>query len=133
MRRIALIQLEQSLRLLQESDAISSLTLAGAAEDILGKMAAKKGSRPRVEELANYLGSLYDESNKPKLSKLISILNKPRNQIKHLDDGRNIRIEADWHFEAEEMILRCMFNHFKAFGCYPSSKNLKNWFEDMTL
>jgi hypothetical protein len=132
-RRIAIIQLEQSLRLLQEGDAVSALTLAGAAEEILGKMAAKKGRRPHVEGLAHLLGSLYDEHSKPKQTKLVAILNKPRNHLKHQDDGRNVRVEADWHFEAEEMILRCMFNHFNAFGCHPSSKKLQSWFDNMTL
>lgn len=132
-RRIALIQLEQALRLLREGDAVSALTLAGAAEEILGKMAVRKGSRSRVEALAEGLGSLYDWAGKPKPTKPISILNEPRNHLKHQNDGRNVRVEADWHFEAEEMILRCMFNHFNAFGYHPSSQNLKSWFEHMTL
>ena len=61
------------------------------------------------------------------------MLNRYRNHLKHQDDGRNIRVTADWHYEAEDMLLRCMFNHFDAFGCYPASKPLREWFDNMTL
>jgi hypothetical protein len=129
------MQLEQSLNLLEAGDPVSALTLAGAAEEILGRAASRKGHESRVEYNADWLGSLYDWAKKPRPSKrqLISTLNATRNHLKHQDDGRNIRVEADFQFEAEEMILRCMFNHFKAFGCYPSDKRLRGWFEHMTL
>jgi hypothetical protein len=42
-RRIALIQLEQSLNLLEADDPVSALTLAGAAEEVLGHVAFRKG------------------------------------------------------------------------------------------
>lgn len=133
-RRIALIQIEQSLKLLEAGDPVSELTLAGAAEEILGRVASRKGHEPRVEYNADWLGSSYDWANKPWPSKkhLISILNAPSN-LKHQNDGRNFRIETDFQFEAEEMILQCMFNHFNAFGCYPSANGLRAWFERMTL
>jgi hypothetical protein len=134
-RRIALIQLEQSLNLLEAGDSVSALTLAGAAEEILGKAATRKGHEPRVESNADWLGSLFDYAKKPRPPKrqLVSALNSVRNHLKHQDDGRNIKIEADFEFEAQEMILRCMFNHFNAYGCYPSRKRLRYWFENMLL
>jgi hypothetical protein len=93
-RRIALIQLEQSLRLLEEGDPISALTLAGAAEEILGKAAARKGRKPQVEYYADWLGSLFDYTKKPRPQKrqLVVALNAVRNHLKHQDDGRNIAI-----------------------------------------
>ena len=132
-RRIALIQLEQSLNLLEAGDPVSALTLAGAAEEILGKAAVRKGHEPRVEYNADWLGSLYDWAKKPRPPKrqLVAALNSIRNHLKHQDDGRNIKIEADFEYEAEEMILRCMFNHFKAFKCYPANRALRSWFEHM--
>jgi hypothetical protein len=134
-RRICLIQLEQSLRLLEEGDPVSALTLAGAAEEILGCIAKRNGREPRVSYEADYLASIADYVRKPRAPRrqVIAALNKPRNQLKHQDDGRNIRVAADWQFEAESVLLRCMFNHFNAFGCYPASKALRSWFENMTL
>jgi len=134
-RRIALIQLEQSLRLLEEGDSVSALTLAGAAEEILGRIASRKGYEPRVEYHAAWLGSLYDWAKKPRPTRkqLVSTINELRNHLKHQDDGRNISVEADFEFGAEDLILRSLFNYFNAFGCYPASKRLRHWFENMTL
>jgi hypothetical protein len=125
-RRIALIQLEQSLNLLESGDPVSALTFAGAAEEILGSMASRKGHKTRVEYCADWLGSLYDLASKsrPPKKKLISLLNETRNHLKHQDDGRNVKVAADFQFEAEEMILRCMFNHVNAFGRHPAAKRL---------
>lgn len=134
-RRIALVQMEQSLNLLDAGDAVSALTLAGAAEEILGRIAARKGKEPRVGYLADYAGSLYEWAGKPRPSKkeLIRLENRTRNHLKHQKDGRNVSVKADFTFDAEDMLLRCMFNHFNAFGCYPKSQRLRCWFENMTL
>jgi signal transduction histidine kinase len=134
-RRIALIQLERSVELFEAGDFISALTLAGAAEEIFGRMVRRKGKEPRVEYNAEWIGSLYDWAKKPRPSKkqLIVIQNKIRNELKHQDDGRNVRVSANFEIEAEDMILRAMFNYFDAFGCHPASKRLRSWFDHMTL
>ena len=134
-RRIALIQMEQSLNMLEVGDPVSALTLAGAAEEILGRAAVRKRKEPRVEYLADWDGSFFDWAGKPRPSKkeLVKLQNRVRNELKHQDDGRNTTIVADFVFEAENMLLRCMYNHFNAYACYPSSKRLRCWFENMTL
>lgn len=134
-RRIALIQMEQSLALLEADDPVSALTLAGAAEEILGRIVARKGRRPRVEFLADYAGSIFEWAGKARPSKkeLIALENGTRNELKHQDDGRNVTVEADFVFDAENMLLRCMYNHFDAFGCWPKSPRLRAWFEHITL
>jgi len=134
-RRIALIQMEQSLALLEAGDAVSALTLAGAAEEILGRVVARKGGQPRVEGLAAFDASFYKYVGKPipPLKNLISRQNKTRNELKHQDDGRNVFVEADFIFDAEEMLLRCMFNHYDAYGCWPKSPRLRGWFENKTM
>ncbi len=127
--------MEQSLNLLEGGDPVSALTLAGAAVEILGKIAARKGATPRVEYLASYTASLYEWARKPTppRKRLIALENRARNELKHQDDGRNVRVDIDFEHEAESMLLRCMFNHFEAFGCYPSSRHLRHWFEHLTL
>jgi hypothetical protein len=134
-RRIALIQMERSLECLEAGDPVSALTLAGAAEEILGRFAAAEGRRPAVEHLADALGSLYDWIDKPRpqKKKLIALENTPRNEIKHQNDGRNVTVQEDFVFEAERMLLRCMFNHFNAFRRYPKSKKLCRWLHSMRL
>jgi len=127
--------MEQSLNLLGGGDPVSALTLAGAAEEILGKIVARKGKIPRVEYLAEYTASLYEWAGKPTPPRkvLIGLENRARNELKHQNDGRNVKVGIDFHYEAESMLLRSMFNHFNAFGCYPSSRRLRNWFENLTL
>jgi hypothetical protein len=134
-RRIALIQLERGFELFQAGDPISALTLAGAAEEILGRIVKRKKKVPRVEYEAEYLGSVFDWAKKPRPKKenLIARLNRTRNELKHQDDGRNVRIQKDFAAEAESMLLRCMFNHFDAFSCYPANRQLRRWFENTTL
>lgn len=133
-RRIALIQMEQSLNLLA-NDPVSALTLAGVAEEIIGRVAQRKGHKSQVERQATHLGALYEWAGqfRPSRKQLIALVNKTRNELKHQDDGRNIKVEADFKFEAEEMLLRCLFNHVDAYGYLPASTRLKNWFFNMTL
>ena len=127
--------MEQSLNLLEQGDPISALTLAGAADEILGRMVARKGRMPRIESNAEFLGSIFEWAGRPRpgRSELIKIENRVRNELKHQDDGRNTAIEADFVFEAEEMLLRCLFNYYDAFECWPRSRKLRAWFENMTL
>jgi len=135
-RRIALLQLERSIRLLEESnDPVCALTLAGAAEEILGQIATQKGRSTTVENWAEYLGSFYDWMGKPRppRKKLISVHNRVRNALKHNDAGKNTRVRADFRFEAEDMILRAVKNYFEAFDSLPTSKTIRSWFEQMTL
>jgi hypothetical protein len=134
-KQIAVIQLEQSLALLQRDDPVSALTLAGAAEEILGYIADKRGHEPQVYVMADWLGSLFERANQPRPKKdyLIRFFNSARNHAKHQTDGINIRISADWHFEAENMLIRCMLNHRRVFGRYPASKALRLWMANIVV
>jgi hypothetical protein len=135
-RRIALLQLERSVELLEEhNDPVCALTLAAAAEEILGKIAAAKGHVPMVEDWAEYLGGIYDFLGKarPLKKELVGVHNRVRNELKHNDGGRNGRVSADFEFEVEEMLLRAIKNYFNAFGCLPGNKRVRGWFEHMTL
>jgi hypothetical protein len=135
-RRVALLQLERSVELLEKhNDPVCALTLAAAAEEILGKMAAAKGHVPIVEDWAEYLGGIYDLHGKPRPPKkeLLAAHNRARNELKHNDGGKNGRVVADFEFEAEEMLLRAIKNYFNAFGCLPGNRRVRGWFEHMTL
>ena len=100
--------MEQSLNIMEAGAPVSALTLAGAAEEILGKMARKRGKETRVEYTADYLGSLFEMAGKPRppMKELIRLENRVRNDLKHQVKGREAVIEADFHFEAENMLLR---------------------------
>jgi hypothetical protein len=133
-RRIALIQLWRSISLL-EHDPICALTLAAAAEEILGKMAATKGRCTALEEDTIWLQQIADYLKRPRPSreKVHKSLNRVRNELKHNDGGSNVRIQADFVFEAEDMILRALRNYGRAFGCMPSNRLIRGWWENMSL
>jgi hypothetical protein len=135
-RRIALLQLERSVELLEDcNDPVCALTLAAAAEEIVGKIAVAKGHAAMVENWAEHLGGWYDYFGKPRPPKkqLVGTHNRVRNELKHNDNGRNIHVAADFEYWAEDMLLRAIKNYFNAFGCLPSSSRVRAWFENMTL
>jgi hypothetical protein len=132
-RRIALTQLERSLRVLEDGDPVSALTLAGAAEEILGGFARRRGFPPCVELSAEGIGDILERAGRarPPQKRLMAFLNFPRNHAKHQDNGPNVRVEFDWQGEADNMIFRAMLNHYNAFECWPASKRLRLWMSNI--
>ena len=106
---VASQQLNVAIRLFLEGDYLSSLTLAGAAEEILGKLSKRAGEPLAIEEIVTY----HWHDTDPVLSdterrKVISeVLNRGRNQAKHANDPN------ETHFDVEQiwplqMIMRAM-------------------------
>jgi hypothetical protein len=133
-RRIALIQLHRAVDLLiNHDDPICALTLAGAAEEILGKIVEAKGLTNAHKEDAAFLKQVFEYVKHPLPADLSSRLNKQRNELKHNDGGKNKQVKADWRFEAEDMILRGIRNYQRAFGCTPRSKLVRQWWDWISL
>lgn len=80
----AMIQIDASIKAYQQQNDIVSITLAGAAEEILGKMCQGKGLKNSIDELTELepLRSMFD-----KQYQRIDILNSTRNNLKHYTDG----------------------------------------------
>src|SRR5690606_33563905 len=75
-----------AIRLWQEGDYLSSLTLAGAAEEILDKRLRKLGREPSFNQLRDLIVALARSEGEtdPKLEKAIGdMLNDTRNELKH--------------------------------------------------
>lgn len=108
-RQVAEHQLDRAIRLLlEEKDAISALTLAGAAEEILGALVELAGGR-------HSLGSFVDEcvtggrrhGEDWKGKDFAEMQNSTRNALKHFGDGTDVTVsDAD----AFEMIDRAVEN-----------------------
>ncbi len=62
---IALIQLRSSAKLYKSGDYISAITLAGAAEEILGCIAKARTKTNELEKDIVYLKSVYDYFSSP--------------------------------------------------------------------
>lgn len=117
---VAVSQLDQAMRLFLEGDYLSSLTLAGAAEEILGGLCKRAGHPVAIEQIvAFHMGDTDPAlSDKERRNVLTGVLNRPRNAAKHANDP------AETHFIVEQvfalqMIMRAM-PMAKTLGSPPS-------------
>jgi hypothetical protein len=105
-------QLDTAIRLFFEGDYLSSLTLAGAAEEILGSLSRRAGKQTAIAAIAAH----HRNDTDPNLSdeqhaKVIStVANRPRNAAKHANDPDEDGVEVDPAY-ALQMIMRAMPMH----------------------
>lgn len=108
---LAVEQLQIALDLfLDGTSHVSSLTLAGAAEEILGKEAelSGRGSHLREElEMANHLQKIWP-GGQTKWKDFIAEKNASRNSAKHLNDQK--ALTADLEEAACWMLVRALAN-----------------------
>ena len=113
---IALRQLERAITLfLNEKDFVSSITLAGAAEEILGNLLKIDDKSHVLEQLiegALHLNKIHPESAQaPKARKEIAnIANYYRNRMKHYNDEASITLSTDYF--AADIIDRALSNYW---------------------
>src|SRR5436309_1178779 len=86
---VARLQLVEAIRLFVEDKFLAALTLAGAAEEILGKLLARRGELPIVKRSAQAIAELRDQiglsvMNGKSEGKVIDDWNAARNTAKHL-------------------------------------------------
>ena len=87
---IAERQLFHSIELYIAGDhLISAITLAGAAEEILGKLVARKGKQTALEEKVETLCKMFEVVFKEPGNRkaFIELRNKARNELKHIGNG----------------------------------------------
>jgi hypothetical protein len=129
---IALIQLRTAVQLYNKNNFIAAITLAGAAEEILGQIASQKiGSNAALED-KTWTDQIADYFDKPRLSfgKVIKSRNKIKNKLKHNDSGENEAINHDFRFESETFILGAIRNYELLTGEMPKDRIIKsfwNW------
>ena len=103
-------QLNAAIRLyLDHDDFVSAITLAGTAEEILGKLLEKQGRKHSVSEFAETCvavgRNLFDEEWTTK--HFVEMQTFFRNGLKHLTDGEPITVPRA---AAEEIIGRAVDN-----------------------
>lgn len=86
---IATIQIDRAIQLYFEKDYICAITLAGAGEEILGKLLSAEG---KEDSLSDVLKELKIKNPTLEIKQMRDMINLPRNALKHL------KIEA---FESE--------------------------------
>lgn len=113
---IAIFQLRKAIQLFNTKDFICAVTLAGAAEEFLGKIAKKRSGTTALEAESHFwdqLAAIINKS-KPNRKKVIAVLNRTRNELKHNDTGENLYLESDFEFEAQCIIDRAIRNYWIA-------------------
>jgi hypothetical protein len=110
--QVAEHQLDRALRLLlEDKDHISAITLAGASEEILGKLLNEQGEESELENFVNACVQIgmteFKENWKNK--EFVSMANYFRNGLKHYTRGDSISIPEE---AAVEIIDRAITNYW---------------------
>lgn len=116
--KIALVQLRRSIQLYYRGDFISSVTLAGAANEILGQLALKRKGSNTLDHDKWFWDGMSEILNKSKPSKhkIKHGNNRVKNNLKHHDVAEDTTLEADFEFEASSQINSAIRNYWIAFG-----------------
>lgn len=109
------------------------VTLAGAAEEVLGKMANANGLEPSLKRTVRELLETYKAvwGHEAKEGDFADLRNRVRNELKHFCSGKDV--EADYEHEAGSMLTRALENFLLCTGSrHPrhyafTSKRVANW------
>jgi len=126
---IALAQLRRAIQLFEENDFICATTLAGAAEEILGKLAMQRFGTNALDQDVCFWEGMADYFGKPapEKKKIIDVLNRTRNELKHNDSGENLYVKADLELEAQSLIDRAISNYLLAYSQAPKDEVINDY------
>jgi len=114
-KHIALEQLETALQLYFERESyLSVITLAGAAEEILGRLARSRGIDNSLEALKKAAGAIHQHLYGEQIeSKSIAVrANYARNKLKHVGVTEETLVTLDEKQEAIDMLIRAIDNYW---------------------
>ena len=112
---LALEQLETALRLYFECKEYASvITLAGAADEVFGKLLAASGEETSLESLIKAVNEIHKKIyGEPTEAKFIARrANNARNNLKHWDIGDDVIIKLNLKTEAQDMLNRAIDNYW---------------------
>ena len=112
---VAVTQLERAIALFDgPRDFLSAITLAGAADEILGKLVAESGGDPSVASLARAASQIHELVHNQALAPrhFVDRANRARNALKHLDTSAGRLVQMDAEEEARDMIDRALSNYW---------------------
>lgn len=112
---LALAQLETALRIFFEgNDFASVITLAGAADEIFGKLLSSSGRENSLEVLKKAVAEIYLKMNGGPIepSEIADRANRAKNSLKHWDEGQPLIVKVDLAQEASDMLFRAIDNYW---------------------
>lgn len=129
---IALIQITEAISLFTAQRFLPSVTLAGAAEEILGNLLIRKGERPTVKDAAKAIVQLRETLGISAMDgksegKIVDGWNESRNALKHLIGAEDVPMTLNLCDEAFWMIRRALDNAKRLGLDVPNSQEFENW------
>lgn len=129
---IALVQVERAIVLAQdEYDFISAVTLAGAAEEILGSLLRLEGKQSSYGGLKRTLDYSHENVRVEKLSgkEFNALANGVRNHFKHHSNTETIEVDVEQ--EACNIVRRAIGN-YTSLG-HELTKTMERWINECRL
>jgi len=116
---IAKLQIDTAIDLfLKNTDFVSALTLAGAGEEITGKLLERKGEKSLLQKLHDWYVKTKEE--KVGYGEFARNANEIRNALKHASNEKEDELEIQ-RWQTIQMIMRAMTNWQQLVG-EPSEK-----------
>ena len=112
---IGLMQIETALKLYFEGqDYFSAITLAGAAEEIFGKLLSTRGIENSLESITAASTAIHQKLfGSPVARKDIADrANRARNALKHVELNESQMVSLDPKEEAKDMLQRAVDNYW---------------------
>lgn len=130
---IALQQLCEAISLFTACKFLPAVTLAGAAEEIFGKLLVRQSKQPVVKESAQAILELQDKLGLVSLQQasekeLIDQWNAAKNTAKHLGGAEDEPVTLNLCDEAYWMIKRDLHNAELLGVQVPNKIEFENWF-----
>ena len=115
LEELALHQLETALRLYSVGDDFASvITLAGAADEIFGKLLRASGRESSLDEMTKAVIAIQERlfGEATSAREVAWRANHARNSLKHWDVGDPEIVKFDLAEEARDMLNRAIDNHW---------------------
>lgn len=115
---IASSQIDTAIRLYEEGNFLGALTLAGAAEEILGKLVSESGRQSALASLKEAVAAIHTHLSDEEIAPnwVVTRANSARNSLKHLDTSAGRDVSFDPEDEATDMLNRAIINCWRANG-----------------
>jgi len=125
---VATMQLDAAICHFLEADFLPALTLAGAAEEILGALSRRAGLPVAVEQIVEYHFEDTDRTlpDQERRKVIIDVLNQGRNQAKHANDPSETDFELE-QIHPLQMIMRAMPMARRLGGQIPHEAQMVAW------
>lgn len=129
---VARLQLVEAISLFAAEKFLPAITLAGAAEEIFGKLLHRKDEQSAIKESTKVIESLRRETGLQLMGsksekEMIDWWNATRNSLKHLVGSEDEPITVNLCDEAYWMVKRALENAKCLQLIIPNEQDFENW------